>query len=124
MLGIVAALLLGACERPKEQEAKYTEHGKALYEQGDLVKATLEFKTNAVIGAIADFAPMLVGRDPRNIEHCFQIMSKHSFWRMGVIGTSAISGIEMAPCPSTTTSPVSVGSLKTVTLILSPLSRR
>jgi len=59
-------------------------------------EATLEFKTNAVVGAIADFAPMLVGQDPRNIEHCFQIMTRHSFWRMGVIGMSAISGIEMA----------------------------
>lgn len=59
-------------------------------------EATLEFKTNAVIGAIADFEPMLVGEDPRNIERCFQVMQKHGFWRLGVIGTSAISGIEMA----------------------------
>ncbi|WDR03074.1 enolase C-terminal domain-like protein [Devosia algicola] len=59
-------------------------------------EATLEFKTNAVIGAIADFAPMLAGQDPRDIEHCVQTMTRHSFWRLGVIGTSAISGIEMA----------------------------
>ncbi|TJW10906.1 MAG: galactonate dehydratase [Mesorhizobium sp.] len=59
-------------------------------------EATLEFKTRAVIGAIADIEPMLVGQDPRNIEHCFQIMTKHGFWRMGIIGMSAISGIELA----------------------------
>lgn len=59
-------------------------------------EATLEFKTRAVVGAIADIEPMLVGQDPRNIENCFQIMSKHSFWRMGIIGMSAISGIELA----------------------------
>jgi len=59
-------------------------------------EATLEFKTQAVIGAIADIEPMLVGQDPRNIEHCYQIMTRHGFWRMGVIGMSAISGIELA----------------------------
>ena len=30
-----------------------------------------EFKTRAVIGAIADIEPILVNQDPRNIEHCF-----------------------------------------------------
>ena len=59
-------------------------------------EATLEFKTAAVVGAISDIEPMLVGEDPRNIEHCFQIMTRHGFWRMGVIGMSAISGIEVA----------------------------
>lgn len=59
-------------------------------------EATLEFKTAAVIGAIADLEPMLVGQDPRNIEHCLQIMNRHGFWRMGIIGMSAISGIELA----------------------------
>lgn len=59
-------------------------------------EATLEFKTQAIVGAIADFEPMLLGLDPRNVEHCYQIMTRHSFWRMGVIGMSAISGIEMA----------------------------
>ena len=59
-------------------------------------EATLEFKTRAVIGAIADIEPMLVDQDPRNIEHCFQIMTRHGFWRMGIIGMSAIRGIEIA----------------------------
>jgi galactonate dehydratase len=59
-------------------------------------EATLEFKTRAVMGAIADIEPMLLGQDPRNIENCFQIMNRHGFWRMGIIGMSAISGIEMA----------------------------
>jgi galactonate dehydratase len=59
-------------------------------------EATLEFKTHAVTGAVNDLAPMLVGQDPRDIEQAMQIMTRHSFWRMGVIGMSAISGIEMA----------------------------
>ncbi len=59
-------------------------------------EATLEWKTRAVVGAVEDLAPLLVGEDPRDIEHCFQKMIRHSFWRVGVIGTSAISGIEIA----------------------------
>jgi len=59
-------------------------------------EATLEWKTRAVVGAIEDLAPLLIGADPRDIEHCFQVMTKHGFWRMGVIGMSAISGIEIA----------------------------
>jgi galactonate dehydratase len=59
-------------------------------------EATLEFKTRAVVGAIGDIEPLLVGQDPRDIEQCYQIMTRHGFWRMGVIGMTAISGIEMA----------------------------
>jgi tetratricopeptide (TPR) repeat protein len=53
MLCIAAALSLGACSPPKEQEAKYTEHGKLLYQQGDLVKAALEFKNALQINPVA-----------------------------------------------------------------------
>ena len=59
-------------------------------------EATLEWKTRAVVGAIDDLAPLLIGRDPRDIEQAVRVMHKHGFWRMGVIGTSAISGIELA----------------------------
>ncbi len=59
-------------------------------------EATLEWKTRAVVGALEDIEPLIVGQDPRDIEHCFQIMMRHGFWRQGVIGMSAISGIEIA----------------------------
>jgi galactonate dehydratase len=59
-------------------------------------EATLEWKTRAVTGAIEDFTPMLIGEDPRNIEHIYQKLYRHSFFRMGVIGMSAISGLEQA----------------------------
>jgi galactonate dehydratase len=59
-------------------------------------EATLEWKTRAVVGAIDDLAPLILGRDPRDVEQCFQVLTKHGFWRLGVIGMSAISGIEMA----------------------------
>ncbi|HEY5081622.1 MAG TPA: galactonate dehydratase [Bauldia sp.] len=59
-------------------------------------EATLEWKTRAVVGAIDDIAPLMIGRDPRDIEQAVRVMHKHGFWRMGVIGATAISGIEVA----------------------------
>ncbi len=59
-------------------------------------EATLEWKTRSVVGAIEDLSPLLLGRDPRDIEQAVRVLKKHSFWRLGVIGMSAISGIEMA----------------------------
>src|ERR1700722_1087497 len=59
-------------------------------------EASLEWKTRSVVAAVEDFAPMVVGEDPRRIEHLYQKMYRQSFWRMGVIGMSAISGIEQA----------------------------
>jgi galactonate dehydratase len=59
-------------------------------------EASLEWKTRAVVGAIEDFAPMLIGEDPRRVEFLYQKMYRQSFWRVGVIGLSAISGIEQA----------------------------
>ncbi len=59
-------------------------------------EATLEWKTRAVVGAVEDLAPLLIGRDPRDIEQAVRVMHKHGFWRMGVIGATAISGIEVA----------------------------
>ena len=59
-------------------------------------ECSLEWKTRSVAGALEDFAPMIVGEDPTRIEHLYQKMYRQSFWRTGVIGLSAISGIEQA----------------------------
>jgi len=59
-------------------------------------EATLEWKTRAVVGAIEDLAPLIVGRDPRDIEQAVRAMKKQSFWRLGAVAMSAISGIEIA----------------------------
>jgi len=59
-------------------------------------EATLEWKTRAVVGAVQDLEPLLIGHDPRDIENNLRVMTKHSFWRLGVIGNTAVSGIEMA----------------------------
>src|SRR5918997_2429550 len=59
-------------------------------------EATLEWKTRGVVGAIHDLEPLLIGRDPRDIEQAVRVMKKHSFWKLGAIGMSAVSGIEIA----------------------------
>lgn len=61
-----------------------------------LGEASLEGKTEAVVGAINDIAEYLVGQDPTRIEHHWQTIYRHSFWRGGVVIGSAISGIEQA----------------------------
>jgi galactonate dehydratase len=59
-------------------------------------ECSLEWKTRSVAGAVQDLEPMLLGEDPTRIEHLYQKMYRQSFWRLGVIGLSAISGIEQA----------------------------
>ena len=59
-------------------------------------EASLEWKTRAVVGAVEDLAPMAIGEDPTRIEHLYQKLCRQSFWRLGVIGMSAVSGIEQA----------------------------
>lgn len=61
-----------------------------------LGEASLEGKTEAVVGAINDISEYLIGQDPTRIEHHWQTIYRHSFWRGGVVIGSAISGIEQA----------------------------
>jgi galactonate dehydratase len=59
-------------------------------------EATLEWKTRSVVGAVEDLAPLIIGMDPRDHVQVTRTMHKWGFWKMGVIGMSAISGIEVA----------------------------
>lgn len=59
-------------------------------------EASLNWKTRAVLGAIEDLTPLLVGRDARDIEQIVRVLKKHSYYRLGIIGVTAISGIEHA----------------------------
>jgi galactonate dehydratase len=59
-------------------------------------EAGIEGKTEAVVGAINDVKEYLIGKDPTRIEHHWQTIYRHSFWRGGVVIGSAISGIEQA----------------------------
>lgn len=59
-------------------------------------EASLNWKTRAVTGAVQDMEPLLVGKDPRDIEQILRVLNKHSYYRLGIVGVTAISGIEHA----------------------------
>jgi len=59
-------------------------------------EATLEWKTRTVVGAIEDISRFIIGEDPRRIEHLYQMMYRQYFWKVGIEGMTAISGIEHA----------------------------
>lgn len=59
-------------------------------------EATLEWKTRGVVGSIEDLKPLILGQDPRRIEHIWQILHRQYFWRGGIVTMSAISGIDQA----------------------------
>ena len=59
-------------------------------------EATLEWKTKAVLGAVEDLGVFVIGEDPHRIEHIVQRMRRFSFWPLGSIGLTALSGIEQA----------------------------
>ena len=61
-----------------------------------LGEATLEFQTRAVVGAVEDLAPLVIGEDPLNIEHLWQVMFRHPFFKGGIVTMSALSGIDQA----------------------------
>lgn len=64
-------------------------------------EATMEWKTRAVTGCVEDLKPMIIGRDPSDIDFLWQILYRHSYFRIGAIGMTAISGIEQACCDIT-----------------------
>jgi galactonate dehydratase len=59
-------------------------------------EATVEWKTRAVVACVEDFASLLIGEDPRRVEHLFQMMVRQHFFRPGMVEGSAISGVEQA----------------------------
>ncbi|MBL4575332.1 MAG: galactonate dehydratase [Opitutaceae bacterium] len=60
-------------------------------------EATLEWHTRSVVGAIEDISQLLIGEDPRRIEHLWQMMYRQHFWHgNGIVRSTAISGIDIA----------------------------
>ena len=47
-------------------------------------EATLEWKTKGVVGSIEDLSVLLIGQDPRRVEHLWQMMHRQYFWRGGI----------------------------------------
>lgn len=60
-------------------------------------EATLEWHTRSVVGAVEDLSQLIVGEDPRRIEHLWQMMFRQHFWHgHGIVRSTAISGIDLA----------------------------
>lgn len=59
-------------------------------------EATLEGKAGATIECVKDFREFIIGADPMQVEHHWQSMYVHSFYRAGPVMGSAISGIDQA----------------------------
>ena len=61
-----------------------------------LGEATLEGKEESVSAALGEFRRYLVGKDPFQIEHHWQVMYRGGFWIGGPVVNSALSGLEQA----------------------------
>ena len=59
-------------------------------------EATLEGKAGAAMSCVQDFRDFIVGKDPLQVEHHWESMYVHSFYRAGPVIGSAISGIDQA----------------------------
>jgi galactonate dehydratase len=59
-------------------------------------EATLEWQTRAVVGAVEDLSPLLVGQNAMRIAHLWQSMYRHHFFKPGLVTMTAISGIDQA----------------------------
>ncbi|MBM3215777.1 galactonate dehydratase [Candidatus Poribacteria bacterium] len=59
-------------------------------------EASLEWKERTVEQAVHEVARHVIGKDPTRIEHLWQTMFRHGFWRGGVILNTALSGIDQA----------------------------
>jgi galactonate dehydratase len=59
-------------------------------------EGTLEGKAGAVLACINDFREFLIGADPVPVEHHWQSMYVHSFYRAGPVMGSAISALDQA----------------------------
>jgi galactonate dehydratase len=61
-----------------------------------LGEASLGGQTNAVLGALKDLEPLLLGADATRIEHLWQQAYRHAFWHGGPTFLSALAGVEVA----------------------------
>src|SRR6476469_2024144 len=59
-------------------------------------EATLEGKASAAMACVMDLKDLIVGSDPMQVEHLWQLMYVGSFYRGGPVLGSAISGIDQA----------------------------
>lgn len=59
-------------------------------------EGTLEGRARTIVTAVEELKDWVVGQDPLRIEHLWQLMYRHAFYRGGPVMMSAISGVEQA----------------------------
>src|SRR6187399_2573793 len=59
-------------------------------------EGTVEGRIPTMVTAIQELEKYLVGKDPRLVQHHWQAMYRHAFYRGGIILTSALSAVDIA----------------------------
>ncbi len=59
-------------------------------------EATLEWKTETVVGALSELKRYLIGKDPFQVDLHIETMHRDSYWRDGAVFRSALGGVEAA----------------------------
>ncbi len=59
-------------------------------------EATLEWKTETVVGALRDLERVVVGQDPFRTEYLIETLHRDSYWRTGAVFRSALGALEAA----------------------------
>lgn len=59
-------------------------------------EATLEGKELTVEAAVGQLGEALIGQDPLGVEHHWQVLYRHGFWRGGVVLNSALAALDQA----------------------------
>ncbi len=88
---VFGVTLAGDSDRPYVFVKIETDAGVVGWGEG-----TLEGKAAAVMACVNDFREHIMGADPMQVEHLWQSMYVHSFYRAGPVIGSAISGIDQA----------------------------
>ena len=57
-------------------------------------EATLEGKEPTVEAAVHQLGEQLIGHDPLAVEHHWQVLYRHGFWRGGVVLNSALAALD------------------------------
>lgn len=59
-------------------------------------EATLEGRERTIESCVNQFAEVLIGEDPLAVEHQWQRLYRHHFWRGGPVGNSALAALDHA----------------------------
>ena len=59
-------------------------------------EATLEGKEPTIEAAVHQLGEQLIGQDPLAVEHHWQVLYRHGFWRGGVVLNSALAALDQA----------------------------